>query len=261
MNALTRYWMFFWMRLSGRGFLGRTATRLAALPAPPHKARPILAEMTPKGYISAHATISHAGVTFGSNVFIDDRVLIFQRRGGGPVEIEDRVCIFRDTIIETGHGGSVFIGSGASIHPRCQINAYLSSITIGSNVMIAPGCALYPYDHGCLPDQPIRRQPLRSKGPIIIGDEAWIGFGAIILGGVRIGKGAAVGAGSVVTHDVPDGAIVVGNPARMIKKRADIGSALRKAGLVETDGAVLTNGNIFMNLPRQEKCQTPPSSR
>lgn len=215
------YWMKFWMRFAGTGFLGRTATRLAALPAPPHKARPFLAEMNPRGYISAKATISHSDIAFGAHVFLDDRVLIFQRKEGGPVKIGDRVYIFRDAILETGHGGSLTIGNGSSIHPRCQINAYLSEIRIGNGVMIAPSCALYSYDHGFSPGQPIRKQPLQSKGPIIIEDEAWLGYGAIILGGVRIGKGAAIGAGSVVTHDVPDGAIAVGNPARVVKMRTD----------------------------------------
>jgi acetyltransferase-like isoleucine patch superfamily enzyme len=60
---------------------------------------------------------------------------------------------------------------------------------------------------------------LQSKGPIIIGDEAWLSAGVIVLSGVRIGKDAIIGAGSVVTKDVPDGAIASGNPASVIKIR------------------------------------------
>jgi acetyltransferase-like isoleucine patch superfamily enzyme len=178
--------------------------------------------MNPKGYISAKAVIHHSDIRLGSHIFVDDRVVLFQRKGGGSMTVGDRVCIYRDAILETGYGGSLSIGSDSSIHPRCQINAYVSYVKIGSGVMIAPSCAFYPYDHGFLPEQPIRKQPLHSKGGIIIEDEAWLGYGAIVLGGVRIGKGAAIGAGSVVTRDIPDGAIAVGNPARVVKMRADI---------------------------------------
>ncbi|NJD56943.1 MAG: acyltransferase [Nitrospirae bacterium] len=216
------------MRFAGLGAMGRMATRMAAWTAPPHKARHRLAHMNPKGYISADAVVYHAGLSLGANVFMDDRVVIFQRKQGGPLNIGDRVCIYRDAILETGYGGSLTIGTDSSIHPRCQINAYVSHIQIGSGVMIAPSCAFYPYDHGFLPDQPIRKQPLRSKGGIVVGDEAWIGFGTIVLGGVRIGKGAASGAGSVGTRDIPDGAIAVGNPARVVKMRTDMTRGMEK---------------------------------
>ena len=59
----------------------------------------------------------------------------------------------------------------------------------------------------------------RSKGPIIVEDEVWIGYGATILSGVTIGKGSIIAAGAVVTHDIPPYAIVGGNPARFIRYR------------------------------------------
>jgi len=225
------------MRFAGLGVLGRTATRLAAWTAPPHKARQRLANMNRRGYISAKAVLYHAELMLGAHVFMDDRVVIFQRQKGGPLAIGDRVCIYRDAILETGYGGSLSIGNDASIHPRCQINAYVSHIHIGSGVMIAPSCAFYPYDHGFLPDQPIRKQPLQSKGDIIVEDEAWIGYGTIVLGGVRIGKGAAIGAGSIVTRDIPDGAIALGNPARVVKMRADMNRSVTNEGGAEITGA------------------------
>jgi len=210
------------MHFAGLGPVGWFATRLAAWIAPPHKARVYLSRMNPRGYIAPSVTIYHKDLKIGAHVFIDDRVVIFQGETGGPIELGDNVCIYRDTIIETGAGGSLFIGDGASIHPRCQINAYVVPVHIGRNVMIAPNCALYPYDHGVKPDKPIIEQPLQSRGSITIGDGAWLGFGVIVLGGVTIGVGAAIGAGSVVTSDIPDGAIAVGVPARVIKMRHDI---------------------------------------
>lgn len=221
-ERLKRYWMLAWMRYAGTGFWGRVMTRIAAWPAPPHKARTFMAYMNPKGYIAANSVMYHSDLHIGSNVFMDDRVVIFQRKNGGPLKIGDRVCIYRDAILETGYGGSLTIGNRSSIHPRCQLNAYVSPIRIGSRVMIAPNCAFYPYDHGMLPGQPIAKQALQSKGGITIDDDAWLAFGVIVLGGVRIGKGAVVGAGSVVTRDVPDGAIAAGVPARVMGMRNDL---------------------------------------
>jgi acetyltransferase-like isoleucine patch superfamily enzyme len=221
-GGLAKKWARFWMRFAGQDSLGRIAAHLASFWAPPHKARIILASLSRKGYIEPTATIYHTDLLLGSHVFIGDRVIIFQREDGGPVELGDRVCIYRDTIIETGYGGTLTMGAHASIHPRCQLNAYKAPIQIGRGVMIAPNCAFYPYDHGISPDKPIREQPLESKGGIFIGSEAWLGVGVIVLGGVRIGDGAVIGAGSVVTSDVPDNGIAVGVPARVVKMRDEI---------------------------------------
>jgi len=208
-----------WMKFAGLSRPGRLAMWFASLLADPHKSRTFLANLNEKGYISAHATVFQTGLKLGKNVFMDDRVLVYQRPDGGPIEIGDRVCIYRDTIIETGFGGHFKIGNGSSIHPRCQLNAYVTAIEIGKDVMIAPNCAFYPYDHGVALDKPISAQPLQSKGGILVGDGAWIGVGAIVLGGVRIGEGAVVAAGSVVTKDIPDNCIVAGSPAVVLKAR------------------------------------------
>jgi acetyltransferase-like isoleucine patch superfamily enzyme len=221
-RVLTRRWTRFWMRYAGLSFFGRVATRLATWFAPPHKARTSLARMNPQGYIAPSATIYHSDLRLGANIFIGDRVVIFERKIGGPMEIGDRVYIYRDVILETGWGGLLTIADDASIHPRCQLNAYVGPIHIGRGVMLAPNCALYSYDHSFAPECPIREQPLQTKGGIIIGDEAWLGVGVIVLDGVRIGQGAVIGAGSVVTEDVPDGAIALGMPARVVKMRSDI---------------------------------------
>ena len=114
------------------------------------------------------------------------------------------------------------MGRNTHIQPKCQFSAYKSSILIGSNVQIAPNCAFYPYNHGCGSGRLIMDQPLQTKGDIIVEDDAWLGFGVIVLSGVRIGEGAVVGAGSVVNQPIPDGAIAVGTPARVIKMRSDI---------------------------------------
>jgi len=119
-------------------------------------------------------------------------------------------------IVETSGGGKVSIGANTHIQPRCQLSAALGSIHIGSDVQIAPACGFYPYSHGMELGSPMREQPLTSKGDISIGDDVWIGYGAVILENVRIGRGAVVAAGAVVRSDVPDYAIVAGVPARVV---------------------------------------------
>ena len=218
-NAFKKRWIRFWMRHAGLNTWGRISTRFATWFAPPHKASISLANMNPQGYIAPSAIIYHSDLQLGSNILIGDRVIIYQNKDGGKVELGDRVCILRDTAIETGFNGTVTIGHGTWIHPRGQVNAYLGSIHIGTAVDIAPNCALYSYDHGTAPDKPIREQPLETNGEIFIDDHAWLGMGVTVLSGVRIGKGAVVGAGSVVTKDIPDNGIAVGNPARVVKLR------------------------------------------
>ena len=136
------------------------------------------------------------------------------------MELEDRVHLYGDTYIQTGDGGSVRIGRDTHIQPNCQFSGYKAAIEIGCEVQIAPRCAFYPYDHGLSLEEPIFKQALTTKGKITIEDDAWLGFGVIVLSGVRIGKGAVVGAGSVVSSSIPDGAIAVGVPARVVKFRS-----------------------------------------
>ena len=217
------WWTRFWMRFAGLSPLGRLAARLATWFAPPYKARTYLQWMNERGFISPAATIYHASLRLGKHVFVGDGVMIYQAPNGGPVELGDSASLFGDCLLETGDGGSIRVGAGSRVHRGCQLVAYKSHIQIGRDVGIAQNCALYPYEHGVAPGTPISQQPLESKGPIVIDDHAWLGVGVIVLDGVRIGKGAVIGAASVVTQDIPDGAIAVGSPARVVKMRSDLG--------------------------------------
>lgn len=232
-RLFTKVWTSFWMKQAGLSMFGRVATRLAMWRVPPHTGHKYLARLNPKGFISPEASIYHQDLQLGAHVFIDDRVLIFRRGKGGPIKLADEACILRDTIIETGAGGTLSIGARSTIHPRCYISAHLASITIGSGVGIAANCALYSYDHGFAEGEDISEQPLQSKGPITIGDGAWLGTGVIVLSGVTIGKGAVIGAGSVVTRDVPDAAVAAGVPARVLKMRSEMGGVRVETSVVE----------------------------
>lgn len=108
-----------------------------------------------------------------------------------------------------------------SIGNNFYLNAYchlLGNIIIGDDVMIGPKTVIWGRDHGMQMGLPMKQQP-HSKADIVISDDVWIAANVTILKGVKIGKGAVIGAGAVVTKDVPEYAIVVGNPARVVKYR------------------------------------------
>jgi len=97
--------------------------------------------------------------------------------------------------------------------------SYISGeLFIGSNVMIAPKCSFIAMNHTFDKGDPtIHTGVVRSR--IVLQDHCWIGYGAIILAGVTVGEGSIVGAGSVVTKDVPAFSIVGGSPAKVLKAR------------------------------------------
>ncbi len=207
------------MARSGLGWGGRLATRFATWAAAPYKGKRLLAQANRRGFISVHAQIACRDLRLGQHCYIDDEVVIFDHGDGGAVSLGDGAHLYRGSIIEVGQGGCVEIGAGTRIQPNCQFTAFLGSIRIGRAVQIAPGCAFYPYEHTILAGQSISRQPLHSTGDIIIGDGAWLGYGAIVLEGVTIGAGAVIAAGAIVTHDVPPNVIAAGVPARIRGER------------------------------------------
>ena len=110
-------------------------------------------------------------------------------------------------------GAMISIGDWTTIGYHVFLFAS-AGITIGESCLIAPFCYLVDANHGIEGHGLIREQPL-TAAPIVIKDGAWLGARVTVLPGVTIGQGAVIGAGSVVTKDIPDFAIAAGSPAQV----------------------------------------------
>ena len=223
-DRLAVRWAQAWMRYASLTPLGRLAMRIATwapLPYLHFYEQQGIAKLADFGYVAPSVLMQHDYLGLGHHIFLSDHCRLVRDQNGGPVIMGDRVWLGTGCQLYTGEGGAISIGHHTSIGCGCELAAYLSAIHIGNHVMIASGCRFFPYNHGMAPDIGMQRQPLSTKGDIVVEDAVWIGTGAIVLSGVTIGRGAVVGAGAVVTRSVPPGAIVVGNPARIISYRDD----------------------------------------
>jgi len=152
--------------------------------------------------------------TFGNNVQIGSGVGFKHIE---TFEISDHVFIGADSYIQGRYDGTCIIGKYTWIGPKSYFDA--REIVIGEYVGWGPGAMTLGSSHTGLPiDVPIIQTDLEIK-PIRVGDWADIGTKAVLLPGVTIGKGAIVGAGAVVTKDVPQFAIVTGIPAKFLRWR------------------------------------------
>jgi acetyltransferase-like isoleucine patch superfamily enzyme len=131
------------------------------------------------------------------------------------------------------HEGLVEIGAKTVMGQECTISAY-QRVRIGEQCVIADRAMFIDFDHGVVEvERPIRLQGIYMRD-VEIGSNVWIGYGACILRGVRVGDNSIVGTNSVVTKDVPANAVVAGIPARIIRMR-DAPKELRWPSPVEPD--------------------------
>jgi acetyltransferase-like isoleucine patch superfamily enzyme len=218
-KTFIKKWEAFWMRRSGWAGAGRLATWLATRFSTTYFGRHHLAWIHSRGYVSYKATIRHADLRLGENIFVDDYVILYQYHRGGAINIGAGSSLHRGCILQTGEGASILIGESTHVQPQCIFSAFVSPIRIGNYCQIAPNCSFYSYNHGTEKGIHIQKQPLVSKGGIRIGDDVWLGTGVIVLDGVQIGNGAVIGAGSVVTKAIPENSIAIGNPAKVVNDR------------------------------------------
>lgn len=131
---------------------------------------------------------------------------------GTRVEIEHNVFLkIVDDNATLTIGDHAFIGTGSEIDVAL-------SVTIGAHALIAPNVFITDHTHNHAAGARLDEQGSRNAA-VVIGDDAWIGTRAIILPGITIGSGAIIGAGAVVTKDVPPNAIAAGVPARVVGAR------------------------------------------
>lgn len=160
---------------------------------------------------------------------------------GGLIAIKGGSVINENAHITT-DGGTVVIGEDCKIRPHTYVNAEKGRIEIDDNITINPftylgagrgriiigdkcalgsGLKISCVNHNFENTKRDIKDQLCSSSDVIIGKNCFFGMNVTVLPGVTIGSGVVVGAGSVVTHDIEDNAVVVGNPARIIRHRGD----------------------------------------
>jgi acetyltransferase-like isoleucine patch superfamily enzyme len=162
--------------------------------------------------------LTAAGRRWHTNGFVFfGRGLELEIARNARVEFGRFVWIGDDTKIRC-HEGRVEIGQKTVMGQECTISAY-QRVRIGEQCVIADRAMFIDFDHGVVEvERPIRQQGI-YKRDVEVGSNVWIGYGACILRGVRVGDNSIVGTNSVVTKDVPANAVVAGIPARVIRMR------------------------------------------
>lgn len=153
--------------------------------------------------------------SLGPDCIFETGVLIFHPEN---VRLGANVYVGHYTILKGYYKNQLVIGDETWIGQQCFFHA-AGGVTIGKQVGIGPGVKILTSVHGEAGRAlPIYNAPVEFK-PVLIEDDADIGVGAIIMPGVTIGRGAQIGAGSVVTHDIPAYHVAAGSPARVLRER------------------------------------------
>jgi acetyltransferase-like isoleucine patch superfamily enzyme len=151
----------------------------------------------------------------GEGVVFEPGALVFHPEN---VEIGDNVYVGHYAILKGYYQGRMVIGSNTWIGQAVFFHA-AGNITIGENVGIGPHVKILTSFHAeAGREVPILGAPIETA-PVVVEADADVGIAAILLPGITVGRGAQVGAGAVVTHDVPPYAVVAGNPARVLRTR------------------------------------------
>jgi acetyltransferase-like isoleucine patch superfamily enzyme len=159
-------------------------------------------------------------IEVGPGCLIDDYASLGVRGSGDTGIVMGReVFIGRGSVVGI-RNGRIELGDHTNIGGNCRLGGSGGTLRTGSHVLIGAYSYIGGGMHRCdRTDIPMALQGQVVKGGVTIGDDVWIGGGCHVLDGVTIGRGAIIGAGSVVTHDLPDWAVAYGSPARVQRTR------------------------------------------
>jgi acetyltransferase-like isoleucine patch superfamily enzyme len=165
------------------------------------------------GFNRVWAKATQNNVTIPTNVELHSGVLI-RSFGAGAIRIGNKTSLSRFALIEA-RDGRIQIGSGVFVGQGVVITAQ-TSIEVGDGCQIAEYVSIRDQDHDPEAPGPLSQSGFKTA-PIIIGSNVWLGARVSVARGVRIGDNAVVGAGAVVTSDIPANSVAVGVPARVIR--------------------------------------------
>ncbi|OUL34069.1 transferase [Nostoc sp. T09] len=201
-------------------FLGEIPTILGGVKLRNFLYRAIFARLGSSVYIQDGVEfISTDSIEIGNGAYIFKGVRIDAKgHENNRIHLENGVVLERNVLIGALNNTCIHIGQDTFIGPSVCI-AGPGNIKIGKHCLIAAHIGIYANNHNFAdPIEPIKYQGITSKG-IVIEDDCWLGHGVKVLDGVTIGRGSVIGAGAVVTKDIPAFSVAVGVPARVIKSR------------------------------------------
>lgn len=168
-------------------------------------------------------------VRLGDGVTVDDLVVLDAKgTGNRGIDVGRGAFLGRGTILSC-KDGDIVLGDHANLGFHCEVFS-ASSVTVGAQALFAAQVYLVGGGHEFeRADAAVIDQPRTSRG-IALGENVWLGTGVKVLDGIRIGSHVVVGAGGVVTSDLPDGAVAAGVPARVLRTREQAGSGAARAG-------------------------------
>ncbi len=194
--------------------LRRAFAKLWTSPRPPRSQIGLNCRIDPRCEFSGN----RQGITLAEGVRIGRDVTLRCDDSASRITIGTNTVIKQFALLMTYPGGFIELGRNCSINPFCVLYGH-GGLRIGDNVRMAAHCIIVPAEHRFDESDSLITDQGLSKAGVRIGSDVWLGAGTIVLDGCEIGDGCVIGAGSVVTRSISPYSVVVGSPAREIRKR------------------------------------------